>query len=96
MCSEVLSKKFPVNIGKITRWKIQFCFQFSYRWKTISKEQSLESFRKIRAVHGFFQETTINDRDQNCYHYVQPELQEYRLTLLVSQTRQFFKLHISL
>ena len=43
-----------------------------------------------------FQETTINDRDQNCYHYVQPEFQEYRLTLLVSQIRQFFKLDTSL
>ena len=49
----------------------------------------MQSFRKTRTVHDFFQETTINDRDQNCYHYVQLELQEYRLTLPVSRILQF-------
>ena len=62
----------------------------------LQRMKSLESFRTIRTVHGFFEETTINDRDQHCYHYVQPELHEYCLTLLVSQIRQFLKLHTSL
>ena len=55
----------------------------------LQRIKSLESFRTIRTVYGFFQETTINDRDQNCYHYVQPELQKYHLTLLVSQFDNF-------
>ena len=32
----------------------------------LQRIKSLESFRTILAVHGFFQETTINDRDQSC------------------------------
>ena len=36
----------------------------------LQRIKSLESFRTIRTVHGFFQERTVNDRDQNCYHYV--------------------------
>ena len=47
--------------------------------------KSLQSFSTILTVHSFFQEKTINDLERNCYQYVQPELQEYRLTLLVSQ-----------
>ena len=62
----------------------------------LQRIKSLESFRTIHTVHVSFKKRQETIVIKTVTINVQLELREYCMTLLVSQIRQFLKLHTSL